>query len=213
MKHISILLCLRYLRHRRIVLLSVAAVALSCALLIVTDSLFTGFIDAFENSFDQHLGEVILETSSDKLITEYDTLIQSLEETGCVKSATAVLNSQGLLLTAPGKVRAVRAWGIELPRRLTVAPLHESLVFQKDKDTAAVGFSVPGRPETVGGIVGIGVLARPDEKTDEYDMDAVKAMQGQPMMLTTGIQTQSPTDRSRPNFHVRWFDSTWPTWR
>lgn len=38
---LKLFLWLRYLRKRRIVLLSIAAVALSCALMIVVDSLFT----------------------------------------------------------------------------------------------------------------------------------------------------------------------------
>ena len=202
MKQISVLLCFRYLQHRRIVLLSMAAVALSCALLIATDSLFTGFINAVESSVIRHLGDIILETPSGRTITEYDTFIDSLCQTESIESATAVLSSQGLLLSAPGKVRAVKAWGIELPRRLDVTPLHEALLFQKDKPAERVGFAVNGKPESIGGIVGIGVLAQPDELTDAYDMDAVKGMLGEPMALTTGsiAPDGSNTDGSQPRF-------------
>jgi len=201
-KQISVLLCFRYLQHRRIVLLSMAAVALSCALLIATDSLFTGFINAVESSVIRHLGDIILETPSGRTITEYDTFIDSLCQTESIESATAVLSSQGLLLSAPGKVRAVKAWGIELPRRLDVTPLHEALLFQKDKPAEQVGFAVNGKPESIGGIVGIGVLAQPDELTDAYDMDAVKGMLGEPMALTTGsiAPDGSNTDGSQPRF-------------
>lgn len=201
MKQISILLCFRYLQHRKIVLLSVVAVALSCALLIATDSLFTGFIHAFENSFNRHLGDVILETPSNRLITDYDMLIQSLQQSDCIQSATAVLSSQGLLWSAPGKVHAVRAWGIELPRRLTVASLQEALFFQKDVNEEQVGFEVPDKPDAVGGIVGIGVLAQPDELTDEYDMESVKNMLGNPMVLTTGSLRQ-PQDSPDTTYRI-----------
>ena len=202
MKQISVLLCFRYLQHRRIVLLSMAAVALSCALLIATDSLFTGFINAVESSVSRHLGDIILEAPSGRTITEYDTFIDSLCQTDSIESATAVLSSQGLLLSAPGKVKAVKAWGIELPRRLDVTPLHEALLFQKDKPAEQVGFVVNGKPEAIGGIVGIGVLAQPDELTDAYDMDAVKRMLGEPMALTTGsiAPDGSNTDGSQPRF-------------
>ncbi|MHC4770226.1 MAG: ABC transporter permease [Planctomycetota bacterium] len=202
MKQISVLLCFRYLQHRRIVLLSMAAVALSCALLIATDSLFTGFINAVESSVSRHLGDIILETPSGRTITEYDTFIDSLSQTDAIESATALLTSQGLLLSAPGKVRAVKAWGIELPRRLDVTPLHEALLFQKDRPTEQVGFAVSGSPNAVGGIVGIGVLAHPDELTDAYDMDAVKGMLDQPMALTTGslVQDSQKTDGSQARF-------------
>jgi lipoprotein-releasing system permease protein len=179
-----------------------AAVALSCALLIATDSLFTGFINAVESSVSRHLGDIILETPSGRTITEYDTFIDSLSQTDAIESATALLTSQGLLLSAPGKVRAVKAWGIELPRRLDVTPLHEALLFQKDRPTEQVGFAVSGSPNAVGGIVGIGVLAHPDELTDAYDMDAVKGMLDQPMALTTGslVQDSQKTDGSQARF-------------
>jgi hypothetical protein len=91
-----------------------------------------------------------------------------------------------LLHSAPGKVKTARIWGIELPRRLAVTPLHDALLFQKDKPADQVDFAVDGDPEAVGGIAGIGVLAQPDDATDAYDMDAVKGMLGQRMALTTG---------------------------
>jgi lipoprotein-releasing system permease protein len=201
-KQISVLLCFRYLQHRRIVLLSMAAVALSCALLIATDSLFTGFINAVESSVSRHLGDIILEAPSGRTITEYDSFIDSLCEADAIESATAVLSSQGLLLSAPGKVKTARIWGIELPRRLAVTPLHEALLFQKDKPADQVGFAVQDAPDAVGGIVGIGVLAQPDEITDAYDMSMVKAMLGQRMALTTGslVQDGANVDDSQPQF-------------
>ena len=194
MKQISFLLCLRYLQHRKIVLLSIVAVALSCALLIATDSLFTGFIEAVETSVGKHMGDVIMDAPSGSVITEYDTLIQSLESAACIQSATAVLKSQGLLLAGPGKVRPVIAWGIELPRRLDVVPLRDCLLVQKDKPFESVGFGVPQEPDAIGGIVGINILSNPDEKTDLYDIDAVKNMLGQKMALTTGSISQNEDD-------------------
>ncbi|MCE5185667.1 MAG: FtsX-like permease family protein [Planctomycetaceae bacterium] len=191
MKHISLLLCLRYLQHRRIVLLSVAAVALSCALLIVTDSLFTGFIQTIESSVGSHLGDIVLEAPAGSLITDYDVLVDSLVKTNEVEAATAVLSSQGLLLTAPGKAKGVQVWGIELPRRLAVTPLQRSLLRQKTSPPEQVGFDVPGQPDVIGGIIGIGVAAGPDEVTDEYDMTAVKALIGSRMTLTTGSVIES----------------------
>ena len=190
MKQISFLLCLRYLQHRKIVLLSILAVALSCALLIATDSLFTGFIETVESSVGKHMGDIIMEAPSGAVITEYDTLIESFESAECIQSATSVLQSQGLLLAAPSKVRPVKVLGIELPRRLSVTPLQDSLLFQKEKPIEKIGFEVSDAPRAIGGIVGVGVLTGPDEKTDLYDMDAVKSMLGQKMALTTGSMSQ-----------------------
>lgn len=186
MKHIGWVLCLKYLQRRLMVLLSVAAVALSCALLIVTDSLFTGFIDAVENSAGQHLGDVLIQSPQGQIITEYDELIDQLNATGAVEAATAVLNGQGLLLSSPGRVRPVKVWGIELPRRLTVSPLAEALLVQKGKPPEEIGFG--DWPDgQIGGLVGIGVLARPDEKTDMYDMEQVRGALGKTAALTTGM--------------------------
>jgi ABC-type lipoprotein release transport system permease subunit len=44
---LKLFLWLRYLRKKKIVLLSVAAIALCVALLLVVDSLFTGFIETY----------------------------------------------------------------------------------------------------------------------------------------------------------------------
>ena len=57
---LKLFLWLRYLGKRRVVLLSIAAVALSCALLIVVASLFNGFINAFEQSAVDAIGDVVL---------------------------------------------------------------------------------------------------------------------------------------------------------
>ena len=186
MKHIGWVLCIKYLQRRLMVLLSVAAVALSCALLIVTDSLFTGFIDAVENSAGQHLGDVLIQAPSGQIITEYDTLIEQLNATGAVQASTAVLSSQGLLLSSPGRVRPVKVWGIELPGRLSVSPLAEALMVQKSKPPEEIGFG-QWPDGQIGGLVGIGVLARPDEKTDTYDMEQVCGTLGKTAALTTGM--------------------------
>jgi lipoprotein-releasing system permease protein len=65
-----------------------------------------------------------------------------------------------------------------------------------------VSFAVPGKPDVAGGIIGIGVLAEPDEATDQYDMDVVKGMLGQRMVLTTGsvVRDQSDADGSQSKF-------------
>jgi len=47
---LKLFLWLRYLRKKKIVFLSIAAVALSVSLLIVVASLFSGFINAFEQA-------------------------------------------------------------------------------------------------------------------------------------------------------------------
>ena len=60
---LKLLLWLKYLCKRKLVLLSIAAVALSVALLIVVASLFSGFIQAYEQTAEDMIGDVLLQTS------------------------------------------------------------------------------------------------------------------------------------------------------
>ena len=177
---LKIFLWLRYLRKRRVVLLSIAAVALSTALLIVVASLFNGFINAFEQSAVDGMGDIIL--SPDKKITVYVELEKRLEEIKQVEAATAILSAQGLLHLGKGNVRAVEIWGVEPAKFGKVTAFDKSLLKTKQANPAGSGDIV--------GYVGIGVLAEPNEKTDEYDVNAAEKMIGQQFVITTGSTTE-----------------------
>lgn len=193
MKQISLLLALRYLQRRRIVILSIAAVALSCALLIATDSIFTGFINNIENSLGRYQGDVILGMPSGAVMEDADELIASFVEADCIAAAAPVLETEGLLLAGRGKVKPVRTWGVDMSRQKNIMPANECFLFQKEKPADEISFDVPGDPEAVGGIVGVGVLAQPDDVTDEYDTEALRQMLGTTMQMTTGVILQSET--------------------
>ena len=180
---LKLFLWLRYLRKKKIVFLSIAAVALSSALLIVVSSLFTGFINAFEQSAVEAVGDVVLVPPV--RFAKYPMLIERLEQTGAVEAATATLSGQGLLHLGGGNVRAVNVWGIEPARRARVTGFKRFLLKQK-KSAQEPSFEVTGFPDRVGGIVGIGVVAKPDEKTDEYDFDSAETIIGKEVILTTG---------------------------
>ena len=173
---LKLFLWLRYLRKRKVVLLSIAAVTLSCALLIVVASLFNGFIDAFEQGAVDAMGDVVI--SPPMRFAKYPELIALLEQTSAVEAATATLTAQGLIHLGVGNVRAVEIWGIEPQKRGEVTGFKRSLL--KGDDAAG------GMGDVVAGYVGIAVLAKPDEKTDEYDFAAVKQMAGQEVVITTG---------------------------
>ncbi len=181
---LKLFLWLRYLRKKRIVLLSVATVAVSVALLIVVASLFTGFIRAFEGSAVEIIGDVVI--SAPMRFGKYDKFIEDLKESQIAEAATVILSGQGLLhLPGRGNVRAVSVWGIEPARRAEVTSYKETLIRQKDSPDAPT-FDVNGVDDTIGGFVGIAVLSEPDEETDEYDLDYVKSMIGERVVLTTG---------------------------
>ncbi|HEY5504195.1 MAG TPA: ABC transporter permease, partial [Sedimentisphaerales bacterium] len=172
---LKIFLWLRYLRKRRVVLLSIAAVALSTALLIVVASLFNGFISAYEQSAVDGMGDVVL--SPGKNFAGYAELEKRLEEIKSVEAATATLSAQGLLHLGKGNVRAVEIWGIEPAKFGKVTAFDKSLLKGQTKTTPDP-FSA--------GYVGIGVLAEPNEKTDEYDVNGAEKMIGQQFVITTG---------------------------
>lgn len=183
---LKLFLWLRYLRKKKIVFLSIAAVALSVSLLIVVASLFTGFIDAYERAAVEAIGDVVLAPPAPPAkFAKYGQFIERLEQTEAVEAATAMLSAHGLLHLGKGNVRAVEIWGIEPVRRAKVMGFDRFLLRQKDSG-GKPSFETNDFEEKIGGFVGIGVVAEPDEKTDQYDFDAVEKMYGEEVVLTTG---------------------------
>jgi len=181
---LKLFLWLRYLSKKKIVFLSIAAVALSVSLLIIVSSLFTGFISAFEQAAVEAMGDVVL--TPPMRFPKYPLLIERLEQTEMVVAATAKLSSPGLLHLGKGNVRPVEIWGIEPARRAKVTNFKQSLLNQK-KISGEPSLNVQGSGEEIGGFVGIGVLTEPNEQTDEYDFDAAEKMIGRQVFLTTGM--------------------------
>ncbi len=204
---LKLFLWLRYLQKRRIIFLSVAAVALSVSLLIVVASLFTGFINAFERSAVEMLGDVVIGAPSGRPIERYPELIERLERTDIVEGATATLSTQGLLNVRPGNVRPVSIWGIEPEGRARVTGLKSTLLRQGQEPNEP-SFDVPGRPDADGGFAGIGVVADADPNTDEYDQATVlEEMIGQRMVITTGTPAEASDSDQTPKrrlipFHI-----------
>jgi lipoprotein-releasing system permease protein len=195
---LKLFLWLRYLRKRKIVFLSIAAVTLSVSLLIVVASLFTGFIKTFEKAAVEAVGDVVI--TSPMPLEKYPLLIERLEQTKTVEAATALISGYGMLYLGRGNVRAVEVWGIEPVGRAKVTGFKQFLRRQS-KSSGEPSFDVPGAPKEIGGFVGIGVLTEPDEQTDEYDYDAAEKMLGKVVVLTTGTVTgQDRGDGSRPDF-------------
>lgn len=195
---LKLFLWLRYLRKRKIVFLSIAAVALSVSLLIVVASLFTGFIDTFERAAVEAVGDVVI--SPPKTFSKYPLLIKQLEQTESVEAATALISGYGILYLGRGNVRAVQVWGIEPAGRAKVTGFARFL-HKQGKDANEPSFKVPDSSELTGGFVGIGVLGDPNEQTDEYDYAAADNMLGKQVVLTTGTVTgQDSQNGSRPEF-------------
>jgi ABC-type lipoprotein release transport system permease subunit len=194
---------LRYLSRKKIVLLSIAAVACSCALLIVVSSLFTGFINAFEASASDTIGDIVITAPDELKIEKYDHLLKKLEGIKSVEAVTAVITTQGLLRLASGNVRAVEIWGIDIQSRAKVVALKQSLFKQKSSSNQLT-FNPSGNEDVLGGFIGIAVTNDPDPVTDEYDVEAVlKENIDKKVALTTGVLIEDAVRKGKNRFKRR----------
>jgi lipoprotein-releasing system permease protein len=201
----KLFLCLRYLRKRRIAFFGIAAVALCVALLIVATSLFSGFINSYLTHANRILGEIVLMPGVE--IAEFDALAEHLEACPEIEHAQAVLQKGALLYLAKGDVRAVELVGIDLNQHSKDEYFRKGLLIQSEQENPDFSIS----PESlavareylekkyrrelkeselpVGAVLGIGIVADPDELTDEYDREAILTEirnQTRPMVITTG---------------------------
>ncbi len=183
---LKLFLWLKYVRRRRIMLLSVVAVAVSVALLIAVASLFTGFIAAFERSAVEAIGDIAMRTPDGIRFEKYPQFIERLEQSDLVEAATASLTAEGLLRIEGGNVRPVVIWGIEPGPRARVVALKDALICQ-GKAAGEPSFALADAPGETGGFVSIAVLTKPDEQTDQYNKEAVcKEMLNKRVVLMTG---------------------------
>ena len=180
---LKIFLWLRYLRKKKIVFLSIAAVALSVALLVVVDSLFTGLIDGMKKSLVTETGHAIIH-SRGRAVPRYNIFLDKLEELDGVQAAAPIGYGGGLLWIQRGDVREVAVRGIDPRRDSKFTDWSKKLLRQKGR-SGSVDFTVPGRPDANGCWLGINIAAEPNEDTDEYDLAKVGELIGKQVVLTT----------------------------
>jgi len=210
-------LCLRYLRKRRIAFFGTVAVSLCVALLIVITSLFNGFIDSYLEHSQRFFGQVILFCPQE--IDDYQGLVSHLETYPAIKTARAKLHTSGLLYMGKGDVRGVEVVGIDpiqmqrdedFQAGLVIKDSQQKSAFVLDQATRArarawmrrkLRREVADEDLPIGAIVGIGLVAQPDELTDEYNRQAITqdfSERQTPMVLTVGQTRQSDHDRQSP---------------
>jgi lipoprotein-releasing system permease protein len=189
---LTLLLWLRYLKQRKIVFLSITAVSVSVALLIVVASLFQGFIRAYEQSAVDLIGDILLSPTLD--VADYPELIRRLEDEPAIVAATPTLFTRGLLHIGGGVVRAVDIWGVEPNSLARVTRMKQALLRQGEAPGMPT-FEVPGQPAaSLGGYVGIGLISEPNAVTDAYDFEAARARIGTRANLTCGAVNTSSLD-------------------
>src|SRR6056297_1146988 len=119
-------LWLRYLKKRRVVFLSIAAVAISVALLITVSSIFTGFINAVSNSGEQTFGDLQLITANG--IPQRQKLQRKLYSLPEVEATAAEIRTFGLLRLNIGDIKPAQAIGIEPEQYSRVTNLADSII-------------------------------------------------------------------------------------
>jgi len=179
-------LALRYLKKRKIVFLSIAAVTLSTALLVTVASLFTAFIGAIELSASEYLGDIVLEPGA--RFSNYDILIEKLCSAKEIDSATPILSTSGLVHLGAGNVKAVNIWGIEPVSRCRVTNFKSNLLRQKNSLSAPEFKYGDGNPDSTGIpiFIGIAAILEPDPITDRYDFSLAEDFIGRKAVITTG---------------------------
>ncbi len=200
---LKLFLWLRYLRKRRIVLLSVAAIALSTALLICVASLFGGFIKGIDAAAAKILGDIYLDPGV--RVDNSADFVRRLQSLPQIQDATAVLETYGLLYLGRGNVRAVRVLGIDPVTYSAVTGLKDALIEQKNS-AANVTFDPADPNGPPGGFVSIGVLTEPDEATDQYDFQGAEDRYlGTDVVLTTGafVTRDQIASAAQPQFKPR----------
>ncbi|MBN2456837.1 MAG: ABC transporter permease [Sedimentisphaerales bacterium] len=185
---LKLFLCLRYLRKLKLVFLSVAALGLSVGLLVIVASLFSGYIEAIRLTGHEVYGDVYLKPWIE--IPECGALIDALESLEEVKAATVVTESYGLLYLGRGNVKGVKVLGIDPDSYSKFYDLENRLLkYRHSSEGRNFGSDFAGKK----GYISIGVLTRPDEKTDVYDFDIARQWLGKEVVFTTGAVVKKPT--------------------
>jgi lipoprotein-releasing system permease protein len=200
---LELFLWLKYVRKARIVLLAVAAVAVSAALIIVVASLFTGFIRNVERHSGATLGDVCVSSSSwGPPIERYDELMAALEKLDCVKAAAPMNMSVGLVHLGGGNVQQVTIAGVDPEREAKVTNLISSLRRGKDASGPAV-FNTPDKENTIPAWIGIRAVAEPNQLTDLYNYAEVDSCIGEQAILITGSVESGSSPDSQPKLRQK----------
>ncbi|UCC21557.1 MAG: ABC transporter permease [Planctomycetota bacterium] len=163
--------------------------------------MFTGFIASLEQADFGGSRDIMLEP---RRAPKYDILIDRIEEIPEVEKAGPSLTGGGLLRLGSGDVREAWIWGVDAKRESRDRDLRQSLLRQSQQ-AGELSFDVPGYPNDIGGWVGIGVIAEPDEQTDEYDLEAARNLMGKQVVLTTSgyVRVEPEAADEEPRWEIK----------
>ena len=173
LRHFELFLACRYLKKRRLAFFSVAAVALSVAMLIVVRSVTGGFVKQFRSSYHNSSGDIIIRAESLMGFPYYDELIGRARKLDGVVEATPVIKQFGLFRIEQTKFRfndaGVEIFGIKPGEYSKITNFKQSLYNQK-KHEAPATLEVPKKYyDTISGLKGgciVGVELPYNRKSD-----------------------------------------------
>ena len=124
-------LILKYLRKRRIAWVSLIAVMLCTAMVLVVISVMGGWLRMFEDSFRKVSGDIVI-TSGGGLrgFGYYDRMIPLIEQLPDVQAAVPVIQAYGLLNIGNSKSEGVQVIGYPMDKIGKVNHFPQSLYFQ-----------------------------------------------------------------------------------
>ncbi len=207
LRHFELFLACRYLKKKRLAFFSIAAVALSVAMLIVVSSVTGGYVKQYRLAFHRFHGDIIIRADSLMGFPYYDELIAETRKLDEVREATPVIKQFGLLrIDQPNFKLFVKVipsiLGIEPESYSRITKFKESLHKQSGRE-GPPSFQLPEKfandPRIKGAcIVGVEVPynRRPDgsydRKEELYDSEVILSMMA---LRRTGLIDREATVR------------------
>ena len=126
----KLLLILKYLRKRRIAWVSLIAVTLCTAMVLVVISVMGGWLRMFEDNFHGLSGDVLVSAKTLRGFAYYDRIIDRLEKLPEVEAAAPIIKTYGLINIGKLKTDGVQVLGYPLDKIGKINRFPQSLYFQ-----------------------------------------------------------------------------------
>src|SRR4051812_33252912 len=123
----KLLLILKYLRKRRIAWVSLIAVMLCTAMVLVVISVMGGWLRMFRESFHGLGGDLMVTSRSLSGFAHYDEMIERIEKLPEVEAAAPVIRTFGLMKINNSSPDAVQVLGYPIDKIVKVNNFKESL--------------------------------------------------------------------------------------
>jgi lipoprotein-releasing system permease protein len=126
-------LILKYLRKRRIAWVSLIAVMLCTAMVLIVISVMGGWLRMFRESFHGLSGDVLVRSRSISGFSHYEEMIKRIEQLPEVKAAVPTIRTYGVINVRNRVQDAVQVIGYPIDRIGQVNRFHESLYRQHER--------------------------------------------------------------------------------